>query len=123
MSHVKAKYPKARYVGIADGAKGNWEFLKRHTDVQVVDFWHAVEYLEKAATVLLPEVRTPTREAWMDESCHQARPTSLGGAASDLEAIGSGPHRRFAPGPRRTRMYNGRSLISPNQVEVRTNGR
>ena len=39
-------------MGIADGAKGNWEFLERHTDVQVIDFWHAAEYLGKAAAVL-----------------------------------------------------------------------
>ena len=52
MAHVKAKYPGAHYVGIADGAKGNWEFLERHTEVQVVDFWHAAEYLGKAAAVL-----------------------------------------------------------------------
>ena len=52
VSHVKAKYPRAHYAGIADGAKGNWEFLRRHTDTQVVDFWHAAEYLGKAAAVL-----------------------------------------------------------------------
>ena len=31
VAHAKAKYPDANYVGIADGAKGNWEFLERHT--------------------------------------------------------------------------------------------
>ncbi len=49
---AKAKCPEAHYVGIADGAKGNWEFLERYTDVQVTDFWHAAEYLGKAAAVL-----------------------------------------------------------------------
>ena len=29
---AKAKCPEAHYVGIADGAKGNWDFLGRHTD-------------------------------------------------------------------------------------------
>ena len=29
VSHVKAKYPRAHYAGIADGARGNWEFLRR----------------------------------------------------------------------------------------------
>ena len=52
IERVKAAYPQARYVGIADGAKGNWDFLGRHTEVQVVDFWHAAEYLGKAAAVL-----------------------------------------------------------------------
>ena len=52
IGRAKAKCPDAHYVGIADGAKGNWEFLGRHTDVQVTDFWHAAEYLGKAAVVL-----------------------------------------------------------------------
>ena len=29
IDRVKAAYPRARYVGLADGAKGNWEFLGR----------------------------------------------------------------------------------------------
>src|SRR3954465_6373015 len=36
VERVKAAYPQSRYVGLADGAKGNWEFLSRHTGVQVV---------------------------------------------------------------------------------------
>ena len=49
IARVKATYPGARYVGLADGAKGNWEFLGRHTETQVIDFWHAAEYLSDAA--------------------------------------------------------------------------
>ena len=52
IDRARAKCPDAHYVGIADGASGNWEFLGRHTDVQVTDFWHAAEYLGKAAMVL-----------------------------------------------------------------------
>jgi len=37
IARVKVSHPKARYVGLADGAKGNWEFLCRHTEVQVID--------------------------------------------------------------------------------------
>src|SRR3954464_14016839 len=32
VERAKAKCAGAHYVGIADGAKGNWEFLGRHTD-------------------------------------------------------------------------------------------
>ena len=56
-------------MGIADGAKGNWDFLGRHTDVQVTDFWHAAEYLGKAAAVLY-RGQPETRQRWIDESCH-----------------------------------------------------
>jgi hypothetical protein len=48
IGRAKTKCPDAHDVGIADGASGNWEFLGRHTDVQVVDYWHAA-YLGKAA--------------------------------------------------------------------------
>ncbi len=45
IERARSKCPDAHYVGIADGARGNWDFLGRHTDVQVTDFWHAAEYL------------------------------------------------------------------------------
>jgi hypothetical protein len=72
IGRAKAKCPDARYVGIADGAQGNWEFLGRHTDVQVTDFWHAVEYLGKAAVVLY-RGQPRTREAWLEEACHRLK--------------------------------------------------
>ena len=87
VSHVKATYPEARYIGIVDGAKGNWEFLERHTDAQVVDFWHAAEYLGKAAAVIYRGQPT-TRQAWMDESCHKLK-HEPGGAAAILKQLKS----------------------------------
>jgi amino acid transporter len=42
-------YPKAIYLGIADGAKNNWTFLENHTDAQLIDFFHATEYLANVA--------------------------------------------------------------------------
>src|SRR3954469_494266 len=72
IGRAKAKCPEAHYVGIADGAKGNWEFLGRHTDVQVTDYWHAAEYLGKAAAVLY-RGHPRTREAWLDDACHRLK--------------------------------------------------
>ena len=72
IGRAKAKCPGARYVGLADGAKGNWEFLGRHTDVQVTDFWHAAEYLGKAA-VVIHRGHPRTREAWLEEACHRLK--------------------------------------------------
>ena len=72
IGRVKAAYPQARYVGLADGAKGNWNFLGRHTEVQVIDFWHAAEYLSDAADVLF--ARTPrAKSAWLEGSCHRLK--------------------------------------------------
>jgi hypothetical protein len=84
---ARAKCPGAHYVGIADGAKGNWEFLGRHTDVQVTDFWHAAEYLGKAAVVLY-RGRPQTRKAWLDEACHRLK-HELGGAEWVLKRLRS----------------------------------
>jgi hypothetical protein len=72
IDRAKAKCPDAHYVGIADGAKGNWEFLGRHTEVQVTDYWHAAEYLGKAAAVLY-RGHPRTREAWLEEACHRLK--------------------------------------------------
>src|SRR3954468_6088105 len=72
IGRAKAKCPGARYVGLADGAKGNWEFLGRHTDVQVTDFWHAAEYLGKAA-VVIHRGHPRTKEAWLEEACHRLK--------------------------------------------------
>jgi hypothetical protein len=72
IARVKAACPQARYVGLADGAKGNWSFLGRHTEVQVIDFWHAAEYLSDAADVLF--ARTPkAKAAWLEGSCHRLK--------------------------------------------------
>ncbi|MGE5756481.1 MAG: ISKra4 family transposase [Planctomycetaceae bacterium] len=72
IGRARAKCPDAHYVGIADGAKGNWEFLQQHTDVQVTDFWHAAEYLGKAAVVLY-RGQPRTKEAWLEEACHRLK--------------------------------------------------
>ena len=72
VGRVKAAYPQARYVGLADGAKGNWEFLGRHTGVQVIDFWHAAEYLSHAADALF--ARQPgAKRPWLESSCHRLK--------------------------------------------------
>ena len=81
IERVKAAHPQARYVGLADGAKGNWGFLERHTETQVIDFWHAAEYLSDAADVLF--ARTPAaKAAWLKSACHRLKHES--GAAKQL---------------------------------------
>ena len=87
IDRAKAKCPDAHYVGIADGAKGNWEFLGRHTGVQVTDFWHAAEYLGKAAVVLY-RGQPQTRKAWLDDACHRLK-HDVGGAAWVLKRLRS----------------------------------
>jgi hypothetical protein len=89
IERAKAKCPDARYVGIADGASGNWEFLERHTDVQVTDFWHAAEDLGKAAVVLY-RGHPRQKAAGLEEACHRLKHDG-GGAGWVLK-----PWRRLA---------------------------
>jgi hypothetical protein len=72
IERVKASHPEARFVGLADGAKGNWEFLSRHTEVQVIDFWHAAEYLSDAGDALFAG-NTGAKKPWLEASCHQLK--------------------------------------------------
>jgi hypothetical protein len=72
IGRVKAAYPQARYVGLADGAKGNWGFLGRHTETQVIDFWHAAEYLSDAADVLLAQ-SPRAKKPWLASCCHRLK--------------------------------------------------
>jgi hypothetical protein len=85
IGQAKAKCPGAHFVGIADGAKGNWEFLGRHTDVQVTDFWHAAEYLGKAAVVLY-RGHPRNRQEWLEDACHRLKHES-GGAEWVLKRL------------------------------------
>ena len=71
IDHVKSLYPKALFVGIADGAKSNWGFLEPYVDEQVVDFYHVSQYLARAASAVCKN--EPEREQWLDERCHDLK--------------------------------------------------
>ena len=49
IAKVSATFPTALKVGVADGAKTNWPFLTQHTSCQILDFYHATEYLTLVA--------------------------------------------------------------------------
>jgi hypothetical protein len=49
VARIKALYPKARYTGVSDGAPDLVAWLKKHTEVQVLDYYHAAAYLDLAA--------------------------------------------------------------------------
>jgi len=71
---IKKQYPDALYLGIADGAKANWSFLEQHTSRQLIDFFHATEYLADVAQAAFPgKTDKPKREAWLHERCKQLK--------------------------------------------------
>lgn len=69
---TKQRYPKAHYLGIADGAKENWDFLTQHTDEQILDFWHVTEYLGKVAEAVFPRDKVK-REEWLEDRCYRLK--------------------------------------------------
>lgn len=73
---TKKQYPDLYTIGIADGAHGNWEFLKKHTKKQVLDFWHASEYLSRASQALYPgksQKQERARKEWLEQRCHDLK--------------------------------------------------
>jgi hypothetical protein len=85
VERVKALYPQARYVGIADGARGNWDFLGPRTEVQIVDFYHAAEYLSDAADVLFAG-KPKEKGRWLEDRCHRLKHES-GAAGAILKEL------------------------------------
>jgi hypothetical protein len=72
IAHIKQLYPNAAYVGIADGAKTNWDFLKSHVSVQILDFYHATQYLANVALAAAPDSEAE-RIQWLEDRCHDLK--------------------------------------------------
>lgn len=81
---IKARFPGAIYVGIADGAKSNWAFLDKHATIKILDFYHATEYLTDAADAF---GKNPgERKVWLDNACHRLK-HDIGGAKALLREM------------------------------------
>ncbi|MBE9069115.1 ISKra4 family transposase [Leptolyngbya cf. ectocarpi LEGE 11479] len=68
IEHSRKLFPDAHYQGLADGAPENWAFLEPLTDTQVLDFYHACQYLKGVAKSRYPRSHRQ-REAWLAEQC------------------------------------------------------
>ena len=68
---VKHLVEKATYVGLADGAKDNWTFLEKFTEVSIIDFWHASEYLTLASKACSKSAYE--RKQWLEQARHDLR--------------------------------------------------
>ena len=74
LERVKARYPQATYIGLADGAEGNWGFLTPRTAVQLIDFYHASGYLAAAAEAVFPKPQDKAaRQQWLKDQCHRLK--------------------------------------------------
>ena len=69
---TKARYPDATYIGIADGAASNWQFLQNHTSEQILDFYHASGYLGAVAVALYPK-DIEQQKRWLKINSHKLK--------------------------------------------------
>lgn len=77
IEQVKFLIPNSIYIGLADGAKDNWTFLDSFTDISILDFWHASEYLALASKA--SSKSTYERKQWLAQARHILR-HEVGGA-------------------------------------------
>lgn len=68
IERILKKYPDRICVGVADGAADNWTFLQSFVQVQVLDFFHASEYLAKVSRAAFK--REFEGKDWLSQSCH-----------------------------------------------------
>jgi hypothetical protein len=74
IARAKQHFPEAQYLGIADDAASNWRFLEQHTKRQLIDFFHATEYVGKIAQALYPQRHAEGKRArWRHEHCKQLK--------------------------------------------------
>ena len=65
---IKSVYVGKTCVGVADGALDNWKFLQSFVDMEVLDFFHAAEYLAKVSNAAFK--RKFEGKEWLKHSCH-----------------------------------------------------
>jgi len=74
IARAKQHYPDARWIGIADVAASNWTFLEQHTERQLIDFFHATEYIAKLAQARFPQRKAEDqRAAWQHAHCNRLK--------------------------------------------------
>ena len=74
LDRMKETCPDIPYVGVGDGAADNWSFLSPLTDRQLVDFYHASEYVGKASAAMFSgRKRGKERAAWLEDRLHRLK--------------------------------------------------
>jgi hypothetical protein len=71
LSVVIKEFPKATVVGVADGARDNWEFLNEFTDRHIIDFYHVAGYLNEVSGII--SSNDAEKEAWLSSRCHDLK--------------------------------------------------
>ncbi len=93
----KERYGACQWVGVADGAHEQWTWLEARTEQQILDYWHAAGYLEKAAEAVCPRAE---RSQWFDQSRVRLK-EERGGARKLLEQMKEARDQRQPKGAAR----------------------
>ena len=72
IERVQAKFPDALYIGLADGARDNWTFLSKYTSRQLLDYFHAREYVGKASAAIFVSDKA-RRAKWEEDHSHNLK--------------------------------------------------
>ncbi len=84
INRFKKYYPRTQLLGIADGAKDNWTFLSEFTDIHILDYFHASEYVASASKII--HRYKQERAEWTKQMCHSLK-HEKGGAKKVLKEI------------------------------------
>ena len=68
---VRKQYKDTTCIGVADGAADNWKFLEPFVDLQILDFFHASEYLAKVSKAAFK--RKFEGAEWLKKACHRLK--------------------------------------------------
>jgi DNA primase large subunit len=52
---LKAEFKEIPFTTVADGAANNWTFLQAHVQTQIIDWWHAWQYIRAAIETIFPQ--------------------------------------------------------------------
>jgi hypothetical protein len=97
LQRYKERYGACQWVGVADGAHEQWTWLEARTEQQILDYWHAAGYLEKAAEAVYPRAE---RGQWFDQSRVRLK-EERGGARKLLEQMKEAMDQRQPKGAAR----------------------
>jgi hypothetical protein len=72
IENIKKFIPEnTKIIGLADGAPENWKFFEPYIDIEILDFFHASEYLTKVSKCI-DEDKEKQKE-WLDKSCKKLK--------------------------------------------------
>lgn len=73
IKNIKGKYGDVTYIGLADGAADNWIFLDKHTEKQILDFYHASGYIGDAGDGIFGMDKSSEKKEWIEFNCHRLK--------------------------------------------------